>query len=462
MSFPAPGSLNQRGTGTLTLNAANTFSGTTTIAGSGPIIMGNALALQNSPLVTTSTANSLTLFGTPTALQLGGLSGASGSLGTIITSSAYNNISALTLNPQAGVTVTYGGVLADGAAGMTLTKTGPGTQILSGNNTYTGITTVTQGTLILSGSNSNSGGFSLSSGILQLARPVSQPATGTIAVGTGTTLAINVGGASGWSTATTGNGSIGGVLAGLGGQSGGTISYSGNVTIGLDTTNVASAIYSGSIANVGDSLAINKLGPNTLILSGSNTYSGGTTITSGTLQFAKPVSQPATGAVTVGTGTTLAVNVGGAGEWTTGTSGNGTIGGLLAGLGGQSGGTVTYNGNVALGFDTTNGGPTQTYTGAIGNVGTTLGITKLGTNTLELSGTNTYTGATTVNSGTLLLDVAGGGALSTSSPLTLGGGNFQMKGKTSGTTAQTLGALTLTLTETTPSPSTPTAAAARP
>ena len=156
-------------------------------------------------------------------------------------------------------------------------------------------------------------------------------------------------------------------------------------------------------------MTLTKTGAGTQILSGTNTYSGGTTLSVGMLHFGRLVSQPASGAVAIGTGGTLAVNVGGTGEWTTGTSGNGTIGGLLGGLGGQSGGTVSYYGNVALGFDTTNGfaNPngiaTQTYSGAIANVGTTLGITKLGTNILFLSGDNTYAGATTVNAGRLVL-----------------------------------------------------------
>src|SRR5204863_4960806 len=110
----------------------------------------------------------------------------------------------------------------------------------------------------------------------------------------------------------------------------------------------------------------------------------------------------ASGALTVNTGSTLAVNLGGgASEWTAGTSGNGTVGGLLAGLGGQSGGTVTWSGAVKLGLDTTNASGTQTYSGNIGNVGTSLGLNKLGTGTLALSGTNTYTGQTTVSAGTL-------------------------------------------------------------
>ncbi len=109
---------------------------------------------------------------------------------------------------------------------------------------------------------------------------------------------------------------------------------------------------------------------------------------------------PATGAVTVANGATVAVNAGGAGEWTNGTSGNGTIGGLFAGLGGQGGSTVTLAPGSAVGIDTTNAvGGSFTYSGSIANAG--VGLTKLGAGTLVLAAANTYTGATTLTAGTL-------------------------------------------------------------
>jgi len=75
--------------------------------------------------------------------------------------------------------------------------------------------------------------------------------------------------------------------------------------------------------------------------------------------------------------------------------------------------------------------------------GATFGPTKVGTGTLTLSGANTYTGTTVVNAGTLKLDMTGTGSLNSTSALTLGGGNFQIKGAAAGST-QTLGAFTLT------------------
>src|SRR5271165_2066586 len=96
-----------------------------------------------------------------------------------------------------------------------------------------------------------------------------------------------------------------------------------------------------------------KTGAGTLILTGANTYSGGTTISVGTLQI-----------------------------------GNGGTTGSIAG-------NVTDNG--ALAFDPSN---TITFAGVISGTGDLL---QAGTGTLILTANNTFTGGTTVNAGTLQL-----------------------------------------------------------
>jgi autotransporter-associated beta strand protein len=159
-------------------------------------------------------------------------------------------------------------------------------------------------------------------------------------------------------------------------------------------------------AIVAGTAGLTKTGGGTLNLQANNTYTGGASVSAGTLHFAKTAAMPASGTVAVGTGAALAVNLGGPGEWTTETTGNGTIGGLLAGIGGQ-GAPVTYTGNTAIGFDTTNAGGIQTYAGVIANTGTTLGLRKLGTGTLTLTAANTYTGPTTISAGTLRLSGSG-------------------------------------------------------
>ena len=245
-------------------------------------------------------------------------------------------------------------------SGGGLTKLGTGTLTLSNANTYNGVTLVSAGTLAL-------GNFdALQKSTLDTGISGSQQVTFTAGVGV-----YNLGGLQG----------------------------SDALAIGLNALNVgannASTTYSGALSSTGGGLT--KVGNGTLILSGTNTY-GGTTISAGALQFANLLSMPSVDPVAVETGATLAVNVGGSGEWTTGTSGAGTLGGLLSGTGGQ-GNSVTYSGNVTLGIDTTSGN--QIYDGAIGDVGTTLGLTKLGTNKLTLTGATTYTGDTKVMAGAL-------------------------------------------------------------
>ena len=138
--------------------------------------------------------------------------------------------------------------------------------------------------------------------------------------------------------------------------------------------------FGGTIAGGAGTIELVMNGPGTQILSGANTYSGGTTINGGVLQFANTEAMPPSGMVIVGSGATLAVNAGGPNQFTKGTSGNGAIGGLLAGLGGQPGSTVSWNSGANLGIDTTNAsGGTLTYGGDIANPGgNTLGLVKLG------------------------------------------------------------------------------------
>jgi len=173
--FPAiiggTGSVANVGAGTLVLNAPTYYTGTTK-ATAGTITLSHALAIQNSALDTTG-AGAVTLSGVTTP-TFGGLSGASGNLATVISSGYTGSVSALTLNPSG--TVTYGGVIANGAANMTLTKTGAGTQVLQGASTYSGATTLNAGTLTLSGAAgalTATSGITLAGGTLQLTNTTS-------------------------------------------------------------------------------------------------------------------------------------------------------------------------------------------------------------------------------------------------------------------------------------------------
>ncbi|MCX6879503.1 MAG: autotransporter-associated beta strand repeat-containing protein [Verrucomicrobia bacterium] len=151
------------GAAKLYLTAANTYSGDTTINPGAHLSVGigDNLALQNSALVLTAQKVAWCGAGV-TRPTIGGLKGSTdlalafADNPTAWTAGNYDKVTALTLNPQSG-TCTYSGAIANGMAGMTLTKTGAGTQVLAGNNTYTGATQVNVGTLILDGTNTGSG-----------------------------------------------------------------------------------------------------------------------------------------------------------------------------------------------------------------------------------------------------------------------------------------------------------------
>ncbi len=162
--------LTKNGSGTFTLNpvtlvagaatyTGNSYSGPTKVLG-GILSLGHSLAMQNSPL---DTAGSIVgdpnngLRTTVASLTLGGLTG-NKDFATVFetTTGGYTTLSALTLNPLTGVTRIYAGDTGNGNGSMTLTKTGAGTQVLSGMNTYTGATSINAGTLLVNGSISTS------------------------------------------------------------------------------------------------------------------------------------------------------------------------------------------------------------------------------------------------------------------------------------------------------------------
>jgi autotransporter-associated beta strand protein len=149
--------LTVQGAGAIQLSAANTYSGTTTVSTGPALLINHSLALQNSALNTTASG---TIVPKVTTFTLGGLIGngnlaASGGIFGSVTghASVYTSVTALTLNPGTGASYSYSGVIANGATNMTLTKTGAGTQTLSGANTYTGATTINAGTLKLGANN---------------------------------------------------------------------------------------------------------------------------------------------------------------------------------------------------------------------------------------------------------------------------------------------------------------------
>jgi autotransporter-associated beta strand protein len=175
------GFLTHQGASVLTLAAANTFTGETSITNaSGSLLLGNTLALQGSTLLYGSTGGSLS-FGALTAVTLGGLSG--------------NKDLELANTTPAGValtvggnnsTTTYAGVLSGAGS---LTKAGTGTLSLTGISSYAGGTTLTGGILEIAAGGS-------------LATSFAQINTGMLSVNGGSlactaTSTINTGGPAG-------------------------------------------------------------------------------------------------------------------------------------------------------------------------------------------------------------------------------------------------------------------------
>ncbi len=166
-----------------------------------------------------------------------------------------------------------------------------------------------------------------------------------------------------------------------------------NTTTGSLVINPAAGSYefSGRIANgdAGRVLSITKSGNGTQIFSGSNAYTGNTTVSGGTLVLNRAAALPGygtAGKVSVGGLGTLTVRAGGADEWT-----EAQIASLLA--------NGTFNSGSVLGVDTTGGN--FTYAGSLsGN----YGLRKSGSNSLTLAGNTSFDGPVAVTAGTLIVN----------------------------------------------------------
>ena len=233
----------------------------------------------------------------------------------------------------------------------------------------------------------------------------------------------------------------------------GTVLNNGGIatlTVGNDNTDTT---FGGVLENGTGVLQLTKLGAGTLTLTGTNIYTGTTTISAGTLQlgdggttgsivgnvinngilafdrsnaliFGGNIS--GRGAVTqIGIGTT---ELTGANTYSGGTiiragtlqagslhgfSPNSAftvnsildLNGFNNTIGSLSGnGTVLNNGQGIATLTAGNDNTNTTFGGALQNGSSVLQLTKSGTGTLTLTGTNTYTGTTTVNNGSLIVE----------------------------------------------------------
>ncbi|EBZ1142197.1 autotransporter-associated beta strand repeat-containing protein, partial [Salmonella enterica subsp. enterica serovar Carno] len=187
-----------------------------------------------------------------------------------------------------------------------------------------------------------------------------------------------------------------------------------------------------------DGTSLIKQGAGTLILNAENTYTGGTTISGGTL-VATNVDALGSGDVT--DDATLELNTGGtfdnaiSGSGQVVKSGDDTL--TLSGSNTYTGGTIISGGTLvasnveALGTgDVTDNAVLELNTGGdfINNIGGTGRVEKSGDDTLTLSGSNTYTGGTLISSGTLVasnVEALGTGDITDNAVLELNtGGTF--------------------------------------
>ena len=265
--------------------------------------------------------------------------------------------------------------ISGGSAGLVISG------IISEDGGSHGIRKIVAGaTLTLGGENTYTGATTISSGTIKLDNALAAQHS---------TIIMNRAGTSPHLTFGTGIGTF--TIGGLSGDTGFeltdtadpvTLQVGGN---GEDTT------YSGSLSGDGGGLV--KQGTGSATLSGTNTYTGGTTVESGILAATKVAALPQDiydtwTDVTVEGGGALAVNVGDTGEWDTD-----QLDDLLT--------SADFASDSTIAIDTTNasGG---TFPHAY-DINGDLGIMKLGVGTLELSGSNTYAGDTTIMAGRLAL-----------------------------------------------------------
>jgi len=452
------GTLTKSGTGTWILSGASTYTGLTTIS-AGTLKLGAAGVNPDSPLGTTGTGTTVT---SGAALDLNGFTLATSEVLTlngtgISTTGALTNSSstaasysgAITLAAASSIVTNPGGITLTGAisgtgigltlggtgAGSissnivtgtdgTLTKSGAGTWILSGVNTYTGATTISAGTLKLgaaanplgtiAGATTVTAGAALDLNGFTLANEELLTLNGT---------GISEGGAltNSSSTAASYSGLITlGAASSIGTSAGGiNITNAGTITgatFGL--TLVGSG--NGSLASILGTTTgtLTKDGAGTWTLSGANIFTGGATLNAGKLNINNNAAL-GTGLFTIYGGTidstVASIATTNAQAW----RGDFTF-------------TGTQNLNLGAGAVTLFGGDRQVTVSAntltVGGAITpdNISLTKAGAGTLSLG-----PGAVSLHS----LTIGAGTLISTSAPMSLRG-NFTNNGiftHTSGT-----------------------------
>jgi len=322
--------LTKAGSGVLVLNANNTFTGTVNV-NAGTLKLGNG-------------SNAGTVSG-----DIAVASGAILQFDRVVTGgyTVANNIS---------------------GAGSVTKSNGSGQLTLSGTNTYTGGTSITSGALFVAGNNS------LGSGTLTMSQATrfgsSDNTTRTIAnlvnisaVGNGQNVTFGAG-----SGATSGLGDL--VFTSTGSSA--APSGSGTITIHNATTVTFNQAFTGGGR-------INKLGTGVLVLAGTNTYSGGTTVSAGSLLVNGVLS--GAGAITVNSAGTF----GGSGTIASASTANaGSF--LAAGAASGAAGILTFSSTLDVSGLASGTGGLLFDLGAIGSSDKIVsGSLTIGTGVLDLN-----------------------------------------------------------------------------
>ena len=304
-----------------------------------------------------------------------------------------------------------------------LVKSGAGLMVVSGANTYSGVTTISAGTLQV-GNGGTSGNLGTGSIVNH----------GTLAFHRSDNLSLG--------TSVSGTGSLqklgGNTLTLTANQSftGSTLIDAGTLQVGNGGT--VGSLASSSIVNnaalayhrsdditlaavISGTGTLTKAGAGTLTVAGANTYSGVTTISAGTLRVGNGGTSGSLGSGNVVNNATLAFNRGGdltvpgaiSGTGTLTMAGTGTL--IVSGANTYSGVTTISAGTLQVGDGGTSG---ALGSGAVVNNGAlafhrsddlSLGSSfsgsgsfrKLGANTLTLTGNHSFSGSTTIEAGTL-------------------------------------------------------------
>ncbi len=379
------GGLTKIGSGIQTLSGTNTYTGHTQI-NNGTLSVAGGSAIPDASRVSLGNDGTLNLQANETI----------GSLDSAATTTRVTlNANTVTVGGD-NTNQSFAGVIS-GTGG--LTKIGSGTQILTGANTYDGMTTVSAGVLRIE----NNAALGTTVGGTTVASNATLQFSGGITV-SGESLSLAGGGVGGSGALhnLSGNNEWSGPITMQAGQTGrigvdsGTLTLSGPITFsgtqmggflvvhGAGVLNITGDISGGTAG--GESVATSGNLSGTLILSGTNAYAGYTRINAGTLSVAGGAAIPDASRVWLFGAGRLNLQA------------NETIGSLDSDAAGTQ---VLLNANtLTVGGD----GTSRSFAGSISGAG---GVTKIGAGVQTLKGSGiAYQGNTAVSGGRLVFEDA--------------------------------------------------------